>query len=91
MSKAKPIPVRFEQDEARALADLADRTGLPVADIIRRCVRLLSQEVQRQGSVGFILDLTSLSAPKKKITYLVAEDPPPFPRKARGRRAAQGK
>ncbi len=76
MSKGKPIPVRFEEAEAEALADLAKRTGLPVADIIRRCVRLLAQEVERRGAIGFILDLTSLNPQNVSLSEEAGGAPP---------------
>lgn len=63
MSKGKPKPVRFEADEIAALEDLKARTGLPIAEIIRRSVRLLHKETVRKNSVSFILDLGRLDPP----------------------------
>jgi hypothetical protein len=56
MSKGDPIPTRFDPLEDRAINELADRTGLPNAEIVRRAVRLLALRVKEEGAVGFILD-----------------------------------
>jgi hypothetical protein len=56
MSKGSPIPVRFEPQEARVIEDLARRTGLTQAEIVRRACRLLYSEVKARGP-GLILGL----------------------------------
>lgn len=38
-SKGSPIPVRFEESDLEIINDLAARTALPLADIVRRAVR----------------------------------------------------
>ncbi|MHA3773633.1 ribbon-helix-helix protein, CopG family [Verrucomicrobiota bacterium sgz303538] len=59
MSKGSAIPVRFEAEEAAALQDIARRSGLPVAEVIRRAVRLLYREVTNSPNMGqVIMELT---------------------------------
>ncbi len=60
MRKGPPIPVRFEEAEIAFLNALHEQTGLPVADLIRRAVRLLAREVDDRGDPSFILKLISL-------------------------------
>jgi hypothetical protein len=72
--KGPPIPVRFEADEGAAIRALAEATGLPAADVIRRAVRLLHREVQRRGT-GFMTKLTALKNVPKEIEQFRKDDP----------------
>lgn len=55
MNKGDPIPTRFDPAEDQAINEIAKRTGLPKAEIVRRAVRLLAQQVKTRGEVGFIV------------------------------------
>lgn len=54
--KGKPVPVRFDEDDRKLINLLALRTGLPMADIIRRAFRFAGPKF-RSGEVN-IGDLT---------------------------------
>jgi hypothetical protein len=78
--KGKAVPVRFEPGETEALNELSTKWGLPVADIIRRSVRLFYKAAKTRGKDDLIAETAQLintiygmSAPE---TSKVAEDPP---------------
>lgn len=51
MTPAYPVPVRFTREQAEALSRLAERTGKPVAALVREAVEqhyaIQSAEVKR--------------------------------------------
>lgn len=55
--KGKPVPVRFERDECTFLDTAAQETGLGMAELVRRSVRLLKRERERENGFGFIINL----------------------------------
>lgn len=95
MKKGPPIPVRFEEAESRALAELAMQSGLPVAEIIRRCVRLFYRNYRARGIGPALADTatgltvpTVFSATDEEPLGKVAESPLPttaLPPRKRGK------
>lgn len=80
MSKGPPIPVRFEDAETNALVHLATKTGLSMAELIRRSVRLFYAESQKSGT-GSIIEKTATPLRIYIDAFAgpsVAEDSAPF-------------
>ena len=48
-SKTKPIPVRLDRSDRAFVDDIASSKGVPQSEVLRRCVRLLGQEVKKRG------------------------------------------
>lgn len=67
MSKSAPIPVRFEKEEAEAIAKIAEESGLTNAEVIRRAVRLFFQEAQSPDALGGMLARSTPSAFKAAL------------------------
>lgn len=57
--KTSPIPTRFDDPESDFLSDAAARTGISRSELVRRSVRLLRAKFQKEGSLGFLLELAS--------------------------------
>ena len=55
--KTNPVPVRFEPSEDQFLRKAASDTGLPVAEMVRRSVRLMKRQTFLAGGYSFVLDL----------------------------------
>jgi hypothetical protein len=56
-TKTNPIPVRFEQGEDQFLRKASSDTGLAVAELIRRSVRLLKRQTTASHNYAFVLEL----------------------------------
>lgn len=55
--KGRPVPVRFETLETSFLEAASAETGLTVAEMVRRSVRLLKRSREREGSFSFAMEL----------------------------------
>jgi hypothetical protein len=55
--KTTAIPVRFEPCEDQFLRKAASDTGLTVAELVRRSVRLLKRQTKAFQNYSFVLDL----------------------------------
>jgi hypothetical protein len=75
-NKGDPIPTRFDPPENEAINAIARRTGLPNAEIVRRAVRLLAQQVKARGSVGFIVEELSPAPPLRENPVMIPKKTP---------------
>jgi hypothetical protein len=55
------ISVRFDQLERMGLDRLRDLTGLPLNDLVRRCVAIAYHEKQSTGSYEFLVPITGIT------------------------------
>lgn len=58
--KTDPQTVRFEHQEQRWLSQAASLTGLPIAELVRRSVRLMQREIAQQNSYSLLITLPSV-------------------------------
>lgn len=75
-SSKQGITVRFEDDEMKAIDELAKRFRVSSATIIRWAIQALNEYVQQnQGRITLPLDFSEYFAPiSKRIELKVAED-----------------
>lgn len=57
MSKpGKLSAIRFDDEDEKAITDIAARTGLTRSEVLRRSLRLMCREITKEGSAWKVLE-----------------------------------
>jgi len=69
VSKTDPITIRFNEDEMTGIKELADRTRLPVAEIVRRLCEFAFARTRAAGDISFLLEPTQTAMREESGSY----------------------